>query len=74
MKKLFGFLSFVFSLVILFSCEPGRDENGDLLFGVNNPGENGGGTTGIVKHLKSVTSKDDSGKTVTFNYTYLSME
>lgn len=71
MKKIIGFLSFVFSLVILFSCEPGRDENGDLLFGVNNPNQNGGGgTTGVVKQLKSVTSKDDSGEIVTFNYTY----
>ncbi|WHF50974.1 hypothetical protein QGN23_11100 [Chryseobacterium gotjawalense] len=73
MKKLFGFLSFVFSLAILFSCEPGRDENGDLLFGVNNPGETGGSgeTTGVVKQLKSVTSKEDTGETITYNYSYL---
>lgn len=72
MKKLFGFLSFVFSLAILFSCEPGRDENGDLLFGVNIPGDSGGGgTTGVVKYLKSVTSKDDMGETITYNYSYL---
>ncbi|QOW10901.1 hypothetical protein Q73A0000_11295 [Kaistella flava (ex Peng et al. 2021)] len=72
MKKVLNIFVLIFSLVILFSCEPGRDENGDLLFGVEQPNQNGGGgTTGVVKHLKSVTSKDDSGETVTFNYTYL---
>ncbi|MCJ8497189.1 RHS repeat protein [Chryseobacterium salipaludis] len=37
MKKLLYILGTVLSVVVLFSCEPGRDENGDLLFNVNEP-------------------------------------
>ena len=69
MKKLIGFLSFIFSLVILFSCEPGRAENGDLLFGVNEPGQNGGGT-GQTKLLKKMTATNSDGEISTINYNY----
>lgn len=62
MKKLIGFLSFIFSLVLLFSCEPGRAENGDLLFGVNEPGQN--------KLLKKMTATNSDGEISTINYNY----
>lgn len=72
MKKIIGFVSFVFSFLILVCCEPGRAENGDLLFGLDEQGgNNGGGTTGVVKQLKSVTSKDETGETITYNYSYV---
>ena len=70
MKKIFGFLSFIFSLVILFSCEPGRDENGDLLFGLNNDGTNGGGVSGNTRLLKKFTVTDPDGNVNTAIYTY----
>ena len=69
MKKLIGFLSFIFSLILLFSCEPGRAENGDLLFGVNEPGQNGGGT-GQIKLLKKMTATNSDGEISTNNYNY----
>lgn len=69
MKKILGFLSFVFSLMILFSCEPGRDGNGDLLFGVQDPDHNGG-STGKVKLLKKMTVTDKDGAVSTINYNY----
>ena len=69
MKKLIGFLSFIFSLILLFSCEPGRAENGDLLFGVNEPGQNGGGT-GQTKLLKKMTATNSDGEISTINYNY----
>lgn len=70
MKKIFGFFSFVFSLMILFSCEPGRAENGDLLFGVKDPNPNGG-STGQTKLLKKMTATNNDGEisTITYNYT-----
>lgn len=70
MKKILGLLPIFFSLIFLISCEPSRDENGDFLFGVNNPGGNGDGTT-VDKKLKSVTSTDDSGDIITYKYNYL---
>lgn len=71
MNKVLSILTFFFSIVILFSCEPNRDANGDYLIGVNQPNGNTGGTGGTVKQLKSVTSKDDTGGTITYNYNYL---
>ena len=73
MKNVFNIVAFFFSAVLLFSCEPRTDENGDFLIGVDqNSGTTGGGTTGVVKKLNSVTSKDGSGDTIVFNYTYAS--
>lgn len=70
MKKLVGFLSFIFSVVILFSCEPGRDESGDLLFGVNPPNQN---EARLLKKMISHSQDEDSGdweeSSVTYNYT-----
>lgn len=69
MKKLISFLSFIFSLILLFSCEPGRAENGDLLFGVTGPNQNGG-STGQTKLLKKMTATDSSGEISTITYHY----
>lgn len=66
MKKIISFLSFVFSLVVLFSCEPGRDENGDLLFGVIQNPE----TSANSKLLKKMTATDNEGNLSTFIYNY----
>lgn len=75
MKKLLNIFSFIFCAVILFSCEPSRAENGDFLFGVQNPGETGGGTggggnTGSTKRLKKQTVVDPQGLTSYFEYNY----
>ncbi len=71
MKKIPGILTLILSLVILFSCEPSRDGNGDFLIGINQ-GENGTGEeTSVGKKLKSVTSKNDAGEIITYNYSYL---
>lgn len=76
MKKLIALFSFIFSLVILFSCEPGRDENGDLLFGITNEGQTGGGGTTTGRLLKKMISheiNDDTGEwedsEISYNYT-----
>lgn len=72
MKHVLNIFALIFSALLLFSCEPSRDENGDYLFGVN-PNSNinpGGGTSGSLKNLKSVTFDDGSGEKVTYNYTY----
>lgn len=69
MKKIIGLLSFVFSFMILVSCEPGRDENGDLLFGLNDPKDNGGtNTTALL--LKKMTATNSDGEISTFVYNY----
>lgn len=71
MNKFFHPFVCLFSLIVLFSCEPGRAENGDLLFGVNEGGGNGGGGTAINKILTKVTGPDDeNGGTYTINYNY----
>ncbi|KIA89946.1 hypothetical protein [Kaistella jeonii] len=77
MNKVLSILTFFFSIVILFSCEPNRDTNGDYLIGVNQPGGNGGGSGGgpstgrLLKKMLS-HSLDDNGQfedsEVTYNY------
>lgn len=69
MNKFFNILTLFFSIFILFSCEPGRAENGDLLFGVNGTSGSGGGGTTVSKKLKSVTV-DDGTDVITYSYTY----
>ena len=64
MKRIISFLSFVFSLVILFSCEPGHDRNGDLLFGVKIPEP--------PRLLKKMTSNSFNGETEVITYNYVS--
>lgn len=65
------------SLLLIFSCEPNRAENGDFLFGVQNPGEtggNGGGNTTnkLLKKIFTHSLNDDTGQyedgITSFNY------
>ncbi|KFC23552.1 hypothetical protein [Epilithonimonas lactis] len=71
MKNLFYYLSLIFGLLMLSSCDPNQDANGDLLVGMDyNPNTNpGGGTVTPTKLLKKVTI-DDEGDIMTYNYTY----
>lgn len=59
---------------MLFSCEPTRDENGDYLSGILNPGETGGGGngggSGNTKRIKKQTIVDDAGAVSFFEYNY----
>lgn len=76
MKKFIKIFAFLFSLIIIISCEPRRDENGDYLFGVNNPegtGDDGGNT--VAKFLSKSFSHSFNDETnewedVTTNYNY----
>lgn len=68
MNKIVNIFVFIFAAFFVVSCESSRAENGDFLFGVENPG----GSSGVVKKLKSVTSDDGSGEIVIFNYIYAS--
>ncbi len=53
--------------LILFSCSLKRDDDGDLLFGVNPPVD--GGQT-ITKRLTKVTAVDGSGDQIIYTYIY----
>lgn len=67
MKHIISILSAFFMVFVVVSCEPGRAENGDLLFGINGSEP----TPDVVqKKLKSVTSKDDTGEIQTFTFAY----
>lgn len=73
MKYLKYIFSVVFGLMLLLSCEPGRAENGDFLFGLDP--NSGGGDTVSVRLLKRMVShefNDDSGEwedaDITYNY------
>jgi len=84
MKKLLYILGTVLSVVVLFSCEPGRDENGDLLFNVNEPSydweprflsevkDSAGGNTTYsyddANRLIEVNSTQNSSSQFKFNY------
>jgi hypothetical protein len=72
MKNVLNIFAFIFSAVILFSCEPRTDDNGDYLVGLNQNSDTGtgGGTTSVIKKIKSVTYDDPSGGVVTMNYNY----
>lgn len=61
MKKLLYILGTVLSVVVLFSCEPGRDENGDLLFNVNEPSYDW-----ELRFLSKV--EDSAGGNTTYSY------
>lgn len=72
MKNLFYYLSLIFGILMLSSCDPNQDGNGDFLIGVDydpntNPGGNNGGTT---KFLSKVTSVDSDGEQTTVDYIY----
>ena len=77
MKKFLALFAFILTLFVVFSCEPNRAENGDFLFGVQNPNETGGGTGGgstTGRLLKKMInhSLDDNGEwedgVITYNY------
>lgn len=70
MKNVLNIVALIFSAFILFSCEPGRDENGDLLFGVIQNPETGGGNGGAAKLLKKMTTIDADQNISTFSYNY----
>lgn len=79
MKKLLYFFTFAFSLLIVFSCEPNRAENGDLLFGVGGTGSDGGSGGGgtppagrLLTKTESHTLNEETGEwedqTTTYQY------
>ncbi|WP_027377041.1 hypothetical protein [Kaistella palustris] len=74
MKSLLPIFSLLFSAVVLWSCEPGRDENGDFLFGVD-PGSGGTPVTAsrLLKKMSSHELNEDTGEwedsDITYNYT-----
>jgi YD repeat-containing protein len=69
MKKLLSFFTLLAVFFVYNSCTPNADDDGDLLLGFNNTGSSGG-TSGVNKTLKAITSTDDTGETVTYNYNY----
>jgi len=84
MKKLLYILGTVLSVVVLFSCEPGRAENGELLFNVDEPSydweprflskvSNSAGENIIYKYDTSDRLTDVNytrGNTSAFQFTY----
>ncbi len=72
MTKTINILAFIFSLLIVFSCEPSRDDNGDLLNGLINNGSGENPTS--TRLLKKINSheKNDVGEwedtEMVFNY------
>ncbi len=70
MKNIFYYLTVIFGIFTLSSCDPSQDANGDFLNGVDydNTGTGGTGTT-PSKLLKKVTINDD-GDIVVYSYTY----
>lgn len=75
MKKLFFPLLLIFSIFLIFSCDSKRDENGDLLFGVDdNPiTDTETGTSRLLKKTIEHTFNDETNEwediTTTYNYT-----
>lgn len=75
MKNLFYYLSFIFGFMLLSSCVPNQDGNGDYLIGVDyNPNTGTGGDPGTPssRQLKKMTShlQDDAGGFEDSNITY----
>ena len=76
MNKFINIFSFIFAAFFVLSCEPSRAENGDYLFGVNNPGGTGGGgstTNRLLKKMITHLEDEDTGEMedgiTIFNYT-----
>lgn len=70
MKNILLFFSLFFAAFIISSCDSRRDDNGDLLFGLN-PIDNGGNNPSTPnKLLIKTTSTDDEGEVVIYNYSY----
>ena len=72
MNKVLHVFSFLFAIMVLYSCESSRAENGDLLNGIEGtgtaPGTGGGSNTDKV--LKKVTIVDSEGISSVFTYNY----
>ncbi len=62
-------LYYIFGLLIVSSCSPTEDSNGDFLRGVDYVTEVGGNNS-TVKNIKKVTSIDDIGDRIVANYNY----
>lgn len=75
MKNIFYYLTLVFGMFMLSSCDPSQDQtNGDFLNGVTyeNNTNNGGNNGGVTKFLSKVTSVDSDGEQTTVDYIYTS--
>jgi len=70
MQTIKSFLILIISLTLVVSCQPGRDENGDLLFGLDTDAPTGGGGSGTSKLLHKLTAPDGSGGNYTITYNY----
>ncbi|MBD8017560.1 hypothetical protein [Kaistella pullorum] len=70
MQTIKSFLILIISLTFVVSCQPGRDENGDLLFGLDTDAPTGGGGSGTSKLLHKLTAPDGSGGNYTITYNY----
>lgn len=72
MKNLFYYLSLIFGFLMLSSCDPLQDANGDFLTGIDyNPGTgSGGGQNAVTKNIKTVTTVDMDGEKVVATYLY----
>lgn len=69
MTKIFNYLSFVFLLGVMVSCEPSSDMDGDLLHGVKDVPITSNPDDTAKKLLKKVTL-DEEGDITVFNYNY----
>ncbi|MGV4414985.1 hypothetical protein [Chryseobacterium sp. T1] len=73
MTKILNYLSFVFLLALMVSCDPIPDVNGDLLNGVKNiPITTNPGTNATQKRINKVVEVDDEGEILTIDYVYSS--
>ena len=75
MKNIFYYLTLVFGMFMLSSCDPSQDGNGDFLNGVtyeNNTSTGGTGTPSgrLLKQLKSHLKDEDTGQYEDANFTY----
>lgn len=72
MKNIFYYLTIIFGIFTLSSCDPSQDANGDFLNGVTyeNNTNNNGGTNAVIKDIQKVTTIDDAGEKVVATYVY----
>ncbi|MCD9854202.1 hypothetical protein LUD75_05775 [Epilithonimonas sp. JDS] len=68
MKNISYYLSLIFGILMLSSCDPNQDANGDFLIGVDY--DSNSGTNATVKNIKKVTTVDSSGEKVIATYNY----
>jgi len=68
MKNISYYLSLIFGILMLSSCDPNQDANGDFLIGVDYDPTTGGTAT-PTKLLKKVTI-NDAGSVLVYTYSY----